>query len=105
MPCTPTRKRMTPRTQAVRVRAWAWLLVVSLAWPLTPTMAGAAPPVDPPSAVLHLFNGGFVPGALITSSQPDLIRWQSTAFTAPFDLPLRAVTAIHFPVPAELPRP
>jgi len=68
-------------------------------------MAGAAPPVDPPSAVLHLTNGGFVRGELAASSQPDLIRWQSTAFTAPFDLPLKAVTAVHFSVPAELPRP
>ena len=59
--------------------------------------------VDPPSAVLHLTNGGFVPGALIASSQPDLIRWQSTAFTVPFDFPLKAVTAVHFSVPAELP--
>jgi len=78
-------------------------LLVPLAWLFGPTMAGAAPPVDPPSAVLHLSNGGFVPGELIASNQPDLIRWQSTAFTAPFDLALKAVTAVHFSVPAELP--
>src|SRR5271157_1679402 len=105
MPSTPTRKRMPSRSPAARVRAWAWLLVVPLAWLFGTTMAGAVPPVDPPSAVLHLTNGGFVRGELAVSSQPDLIRWQSTAFTAPFDLPLKAVTAVHFSVTAELPRP
>ena len=82
----------------------AWLLLVPLARLFAPTMAGAAPPVDPPSAVLHLSNGGCVPGELIASSRPDLIRWQSTAFTAPFDLPRKAVTAVHFSVPARAAR-
>src|SRR5208337_3080340 len=101
MPFTSARKTILPRIPAARMRAW--LLLVPLARLLGLTMAGAAPPVDPPSAVLHSSNGGFVPGELIASSQPDLIRWQSTAFTAPFDLPLKAVTAVHFSVPAELP--
>ena len=93
---------MPSRIQAARLRAR--LFVVPLAWLIGTTTAGAAPPVDPPSAVLHLTNGGFVPGVLISSSQPDLIRWQSNAFTVPFDFPLRAVTAVHFSVPAELPK-
>src|SRR5271165_7419151 len=101
MPFTSARKAIPPRIPAARMRSW--LLLVPLARLFGPTMAGAAPPVDPPSAVLHLSNGGFVPGKLIASSQPDLIRWQSTAFTAPFDLPLKTVTAVHFSVSAELP--
>ncbi|MGZ3488992.1 MAG: hypothetical protein ACXVBY_19260, partial [Isosphaeraceae bacterium] len=101
MPFTSARKTIPPRIPAARMRAW--LLLVPLARLLGLTMAGAVPPVDPPSAVLHLSNGGFVPGELIASNQPDLIRWQSTAFTAPFDLALKAVTAVHFSVPAELP--
>ena len=44
-------------------------------------------------------------GSATPSSQPDLVRWQSHAFTAPFDFPLKAITAVHFAVPAELPRP
>src|SRR5271165_4162811 len=103
MPFTSARKTIPPRIPAARMRAW--LLAVPLAWLFRTTVAAAAPPVDPPSAVLHLSNGGFVPGTLVASGQPDLIRWQSTAFTAPFDFPLKAVTAVHFAVPAELPRP
>ncbi len=48
---------------------------------------------------------GIRSGSLDASSQPDLIRWQSAAFTAPFDLDLKSVTAIHYSVPAELPKP
>jgi thiol-disulfide isomerase/thioredoxin len=94
---------MPSRVLAARVRAG--LSSVLVAWLFGMTMAGAVPPAGSPSSVLHLTNGGFVPGELIASSQPDLIRWQPTAFTAPFDFPLKAVTAVHFSVPAELPGP
>src|SRR5271166_3160490 len=102
MPFTPTQESMPAQVLIARLRAW--LLVVVLAWPLG-TTAVAAPPVDPHSAVLHLANGGFVSGSLVASSEPDRIRWESAAFTAPFDLALKSVTAIHYSVPAELPKP
>ena len=91
-------------TQVLMARLRTGLLVVVLAWPIGTTAVGA-PPVDPHSAVLHLANGGFVSGSLVASSQPDRIRWQSAAFTAPFDLDLKSVTAIHYSIPAELPKP
>ena len=50
-----------------------------------------------PRPVLHLTNGGFVPGELVPSSEPDVLRWQADAFVAPFDFALGAVNAVHFP--------
>jgi thiol-disulfide isomerase/thioredoxin len=56
-------------------------------------------------AVLFLRNGGFVPGSLATSGQPGLIRWQPSSFTAAFEFSCGTFNAIHFPVPATLPKP
>lgn len=68
------------------------LLASSIAW-------GAETPV------LHLTNGGFVPGTLKASEQPAVLRWQSASFTQPFEFSLNDITAIYFPVPAEQLKP
>ncbi|MBC7818657.1 MAG: TlpA family protein disulfide reductase, partial [Planctomycetaceae bacterium] len=57
------------------------------------------------SAVLHLTNGGFVPGVLKGSEQPSVMRWQSTRFTQPFEFSLGGVTAVQYMIPSKLPKP
>ena len=56
-------------------------------------------------AVLHLTNGGFVPGELKGSEQPSVLRWQSSRFTQPFEFSLGGVTAVQYLVPSQLPKP
>ena len=55
--------------------------------------------------VLHLANGGFAPGALKDSDAPSTIRWQASPFVRPFDFPVSAINAVHYPQPGELPKP
>jgi thiol-disulfide isomerase/thioredoxin len=56
-------------------------------------------------AVLHLTNGGFVPGVLKNSEQPSVLRWQSSWFTSPFEFSLAGVSAVQYAVPVKLPKP
>lgn len=56
-------------------------------------------------AVLHLTNGGFLPGELKGSDQPSVLRWQSSRFTRPFEFSLGGVTAVQYVVPSKLPKP
>ncbi|MBC8875795.1 MAG: TlpA family protein disulfide reductase [Planctomycetes bacterium] len=67
---------------------------------------GAEVPTDP-SAVptLRLANGDYVAGQLQDSAQPGVLRWQGAAFTTPFDIALNGVSVVHFPLPAERPKP
>jgi thiol-disulfide isomerase/thioredoxin len=71
----------------------------------TPSARADGPQGRPEPAVLWLRNGGFVPGALAPVGQPDLIRWHPASFTSVFEFTCGTFNAIHFPVPAELPRP
>ncbi len=57
------------------------------------------------SAVLHLTNGGFVPGELKGSEQPSVLRWQSGRFTRPFEFSMAGVSAVQYVVPSKLPKP
>ena len=57
------------------------------------------------SSVLHLTNGGFLPGELKSSEQPTVLRWQSTRFTQPFEFSLGGVTAVQYAIPPKLPKP
>src|SRR5438477_261205 len=50
-------------------------------------------------SVLHLTNGGFVPGKLQGSDDPKVLRWSSPFFARPLDFPLGAVNAVHYTVP------
>jgi thiol-disulfide isomerase/thioredoxin len=56
-------------------------------------------------AVLHLANGGFVPGELKSSEQPSVVRWQSPRFTSAFEFSLAGVSAVQYAVPSKLPKP
>ncbi len=62
---------------------------------------GADAPTGP---VLHLTNGGFVPGALLASPAAT-VRWQAPMFAAPFEFDLAAVDSLRWPVPEKKPMP
>ena len=82
------------------------LLLSIAAVGLTTSAARAADqPAPPPSAVLHLTDGSFVPGDLDDSTRPGVFRWQASAFVSPFEFPVNRVNAIHWPPPAALPKP
>jgi len=57
------------------------------------------------TAVIHLTNGSYSAGKVVDSPSGDNLVWQSPAFTSPFTFSLNSVNAVHFPVPAELPKP
>jgi peroxiredoxin len=57
------------------------------------------------NAVLHLANGGFVGGVLLSSESSEFLRWQSPKFVKPFEFATSCVTAVHYPVPATPPKP
>ena len=56
-------------------------------------------------AILHLTNGGFVPGELQSSKQPSVVQWRSAQFTRPFEFSLAAVNGVHYSVPSTPPKP
>ena len=66
---------------------------------LTGASALAADPV------LHLTDGGYVPGALADSEKPGTLSWQGASFVDPFEFDLKAVNAVHSPASADPPRP
>jgi thiol-disulfide isomerase/thioredoxin len=96
-------------SKAGRIRVLYHVVSVAFAITWCDPLAGAepnAPAAGPaPRAVLHLANGGFTPGELVSSKEPNRVRWQAESFVNAFDFSLGAVTAIHFPVPTELPKP
>src|SRR5271165_6922710 len=102
-------ERRSTRPDGIEARPWPGLICALLAWlfGLCQVFSAAAdtPAGSARSTVLHLTNGGYVPGELSPSSQPGLLRWQSNQFRAPFDFALTAVNAVHFPVLASLPEP
>lgn len=72
-----------------------WALVVLAGLLLAPGFSGRA--AEPPSqAVLHLRNGGYVPGELVDSDRPGTLRWQPTAFVDPFEFGWSYVDTIQF---------
>lgn len=56
-------------------------------------------------AVLHLTNGGYIPGEMIGSEKPSVLRWQSTRFTRPFEFSMAGVSTVQYAVPSKLPKP
>jgi len=56
-------------------------------------------------AILRFGQGEFVTGELRESAEPSLLRWQSPAFTKPFDFPLEIVSSVHFPAAAKRRKP
>ncbi len=71
-----------------------------------------APPPEKPAVVVpgklpvvHLLNGGYAPGTLGPIDRPGTLRWDSPSFARPFEFSANAVNAVHWPLPAALPRP
>ncbi|MFM9964749.1 MAG: TlpA family protein disulfide reductase [Planctomycetaceae bacterium] len=64
-----------------------------------------AVPTDSSTSVLHLTNGGFIPGELKGSEQSTALRWQSSRFSQPFEFSLGGVTAVQYVIPSKLPKP
>jgi thiol-disulfide isomerase/thioredoxin len=89
-----------------RLRGLSRLMALAAACAGTVPARAGEPPADPAAGpVLHLADGGFVPGTFQDSDRPGTLRWQATPFTAPFDFEINAVSAVHLPVPAQPPRP
>src|SRR4051812_20963906 len=69
-------------------------------------VAAAAPAGDPAAgSVLHLANGGFVPGELRASEDPKVLPWRSPSFAQPLAFPLAVVTGVYYAVPPAPPQP
>lgn len=109
----PIRNRQAPvpRPQdailLVTTLATVWL---SAAAALAADLAAVPAPVTDSSATssaptLFMTGGGFLRGHFADSDEAGVLRWRGDRFTEPFRFPLNAVSAIHFPAPAELPKP
>jgi peroxiredoxin len=83
------------------------LLLSIIAAGVTPRAASAAdqPAAAAPPAVLHLTDGSFLPGSLVDTARPGVLRWQASSFASPFEFPVDRVNAIHWPPPAVVPKP
>jgi peroxiredoxin len=91
-----------PSSIGTRVSPFLRLFVLMLASLAGPSARAADPTAG---ATLHLASGGFAAGELKDSAQPRILRWQATAFTAPFEFSMDEVNAIQWPPPAPLPKP
>jgi thiol-disulfide isomerase/thioredoxin len=78
-----------------------WLALPMIA--LTTSSVCAAEVSSQP--VIHLVNNGFLPGQLLNSERPGMLRWQSRLFTKPFVFPLSAVATAQFPLVLPRPKP
>ncbi len=80
-----------------------WLFVVPVLSPIHGDSHGAETPAT--ASTLRLANGDHVAGELMDCDRPDILRWQGSAFAAPFDFDWKGVSVVHFPPPAERPKP
>src|SRR5262245_23913926 len=94
-------RRPTTRTRTLRLS----LLALAVAWRPGAAVAAEPAPGTPQGSVLHLSNGGYVPGSLAESDRPGRLSWQGSAFASPFDFDIYNVNAVHCPVPANPPAP
>jgi thiol-disulfide isomerase/thioredoxin len=85
-----------------RLGLFVSVFVLAQLW-LIPASATAGDPAA--GSVLHLANGGFVPGELRGSGDPKALSWRSPSFARPFAFPLAAVTGVYYAVPLAAPRP
>ncbi len=65
--------------------------------------AGPAPEAKEHS-VLRLANGDFAAGELAESEGSDIVRWQTSMATKPFDFLVPAVSAVQFPMRKDFPK-
>ena len=83
-----------------------WILCVAAICLLAPVARGDDAAADaPPPAMLRLGHGEFVAGALKASETPNVVRWQSPAFTAPFEFAHKHIASIRFPIAEKRPQP
>ena len=66
-------------------------LVSGLLFVATVTVAGRAESAEVPAGVMTLGSGDTVPGTFRPSESSDVVRWQGTAFTKPFEFETRTV--------------
>src|SRR3954449_11582953 len=93
------------RPRATRLRVFSGLFLIIATWTMPQALrAGDEPVASPGDAVLHLKNGGYLPGSLMPAAEPGLIRWQCSSFAVPLAFGTGGVNAVHFPVPSSLPR-
>src|SRR5690348_15119340 len=85
-------RRSRPTTPPRLVAAAAVCLAAALA---AAARAGEPPATDAP--VLHLANGGFMPGEVKDVDRPGVLRWQGRDFTSPFEFALGAVGSVQWP--------
>jgi thiol-disulfide isomerase/thioredoxin len=79
-------------------RSAAFPLIAGI-WLLANTARADEPPKGPPlGPVLNLADGGVVPGILVDSDQPGVVRWQAEPFEGPFEFAREDVLSIRFPV-------
>ncbi|MGO9112895.1 MAG: TlpA family protein disulfide reductase [Thermoguttaceae bacterium] len=90
----------------------SWLLAVPLLLVLRAGSPGAemlagsgAAGTMYPWSTLHLSNGDYFAGELLGCGEEGVLRWQGSAFAAPLDFPLGAVSAVSFPERGPRPRP
>jgi thiol-disulfide isomerase/thioredoxin len=93
------------RSWTARLRVGSALVLATWLCASYPSLRADDAPTASRAAVLHLRNGGYVPGGLLPAEEPGLVHWQSPSFAAPFVFSSGLVNAIHFPVPATLPAP
>ncbi|MDX1970285.1 MAG: TlpA disulfide reductase family protein [Planctomycetaceae bacterium] len=79
----------------------------AFAEPLSALEATSPPPdaAAPVAGVLHLANKGFARGRLLPTAEAGRLRWQSPAFTQPFNFAISSVADVQFPVLADRPQP
>ena len=75
------------------------------AWSAGVVARGAETPTPAAAATLRLADGGYVAGELKGSPRPDVVCWQGTEFTAPFEFAVGQVSAVQFPPSAKRPKP
>jgi thiol-disulfide isomerase/thioredoxin len=90
---------------ALRI-SFLWLFIASVLSLIHRDSHGAEPRADLATAsTLRLANGDHVAGELMDCDQANILRWQGSAFVAPFDFTRKGVSVVHFPTPAERPKP
>src|SRR5262249_43674203 len=94
-----TKQRRSAAAPRIPGRCAFW--VVMLVWSIGQA-AGASEPVAAPreGPVLHLTNGGLVPGWVRDSDRVGVLRWQGASFIQPFAFAPGTAEWARFPAPA-----
>ncbi|MCA1685847.1 MAG: TlpA family protein disulfide reductase, partial [Planctomycetia bacterium] len=93
--------RPSPPTRSPSLGPFRLVLAASV------VLAGAAGRAEgpPEGLVLHLRDGGSVPGEIVDSAKPGVLGWQAPAFVGPFEFAISAVSSVSSPARSDLPRP